>query len=225
MKGFSLYRISKIVFMVLKFLLQHYLLSRRQYAGDALHEERREALLIKQATEYGETATMLQGLMIKVGQFLSTRADMFPKVFLDELEGLVDQVPPVPTSLSMKVLEDEWGGDIYGYVSEISEKPIASASIGEVFKAKLVTGETVAIKVQRYQIDKIIRTDFKALRIVLWILRTFTRAGKGADLKALNKELVRTISDELNYEKELKNGQYFQKRYKDNENIIIPYFY
>src|SRR5690554_3465203 len=225
MTRFSLYRIAVIVFMFIKFLFQHYIFNRRHKSWDNTSEELREALLKKQAIEYREKATKLQGLMIKVGQFLSTRADMFPKVFLDELEGLVDQVPPIPSEKSMKVLEQEWGGDIYGYITKISDKPVASASIGEVYKATLQNGHEVAIKIQRYRIDEIINTDFKALRIVLWIARKFTKVGKRANLKDVYKELVTTISDELNYVKELKNGQYFQKRYHDNNDVLIPFFY
>ncbi|WP_158282124.1 ABC1 kinase family protein [Salipaludibacillus keqinensis] len=225
MKNFSLYRIIVIVTMFVKFVFQLYYFNKRNKTWDANTHEKWEAMLKKQASEYREKAIKLEGLMIKVGQFLSTRADIMPEVFLRELADLIDQVPPVPSHISKKILEEEWGQDIHNNLSEISDKPVASASIGEVYKGKLHNGQEVAIKIQRHNIDKIIDTDFKALRIVLWITRVFTKFGKETDTKALYKEVVSIIGNELNYQKELKNGQYFQKRFHDSEHYYIPQFY
>ncbi|MCE7793669.1 AarF/UbiB family protein [Salipaludibacillus sp. CUR1] len=225
MKNFSLYRIIVIVGMFIKFVVQLYFFNKRNKTWDAQTQEKWEELLKKQAEEYREKAIKLEGLMIKVGQFLSTRADIMPEVFLKELSGLIDQVPPVPADISKKILEDEWGQPIENYLSELSDKPVASASIGEVYKGRLTNGQEVAIKIQRHNIKKIIHTDFKALRIVLWITSTFTKFGKEIDGKALYKEVVTIIGNELNYAKELKNGQYFQKRFHDSNDYYIPQFY
>ncbi|SER97093.1 ABC1 kinase family protein [Salisediminibacterium halotolerans] len=225
MKNFSLYRIYITVYMTVKFIFQLYLFHKRNPSWDATTYEQWEELLRKQAQEYRERAVQLEGLLIKVGQFLSTRADIMPQVFLDELADLIDQVPPVPPGLSMQLLEKEWGQPYTNYLSEISEQPVASASIGEVFKGQLLNGQDVAIKIQRFNIDKIIKADFKSLRIVLWITRKFTKFGREIDTKALYKEVVSTIGDELNYYKELKNGQYFKKKFEDKENYYIPQFY
>ncbi|WP_280768702.1 ABC1 kinase family protein [Salipaludibacillus daqingensis] len=225
MKNFSLYRIIIIVAMFIKIVFQLYIFNKRNKTWTADTQEKWEQLLKKQAAEYREKAIKLEGLMIKVGQFLSTRADIMPEVFLKELADLIDQVPPVPTHISKKILEEEWGQGLENYLAEIGDRPVASASIGEVFKGKLHNGQEVAIKIQRHNIDKIIRTDFKALRIVLWITRVFTKFGKETDTKALYKEVVSIIGNELNYHKELKNGQYFQKRFHDSEDYYIPQFY
>lgn len=225
MKNFSLYRIVIIVAMFIKIVFQLYIFNKRNKTWTADTQQKWEELLKKQASEYREKAIKLEGLMIKVGQFLSTRADIMPEVFLKELADLIDQVPPVPSHISKKILEQEWGQNLENHLSEISEKPVASASIGEVYKGKLHNGQEVAIKIQRHNIDKIIQTDFKALRIVLWITRTFTKFGKESDTKALYKEIVSIIGNELNYQKELKNGQYFQKRFSDSEDYYIPQFY
>ncbi len=224
-KNFSLYRIIIIVAMFIKIVFQLYIFNKRNKTWTADTQEKWEQLLKKQAAEYREKAIKLEGLMIKVGQFLSTRADIMPEVFLKELADLIDQVPPVPTHISKKILEEEWGQGLENYLAEIGDRPVASASIGEVFKGKLHNGQEVAIKIQRHNIDKIIRTDFKALRIVLWITRVFTKFGKETDTKALYKEVVSIIGNELNYHKELKNGQYFQKRFHDSEDYYIPQFY
>lgn len=225
MKNFSIYRITVIVIMFIKFVLQLYFFNKRNKTWNSQTQESWEQLLKKQAVEYREKAIRLEGLMIKVGQFLSTRADILPEVFLTELADLIDQVPPVPAAVSKKILETEWGQPLSNRLSKISDKPIASASIGEVYKATLNNGQDVAIKIQRRRIDKIIRTDFKALRIVLWITRTFTKFGKEVDTKSLFKEIVSIIGDELNYYKELKNAQNFKKRFSESEEYYIPQFY
>lgn len=225
MKNYSFYRITVIVHMFIKFIFQLYIFNKRNNHWDAATYKRWEHLLRKQAAEYREKAILLEGLMIKVGQFLSTRADLLPEAFLSELADLIDQVPPVSPEISKEILKREWGRDLEDYLHDIGDKPIASASIGEVYKGTLHNGQEVAIKIQRHQIDNIIHTDFKALRIVLWITRKFTSFGKQADTRALYKEMVTTIGNELNYYKELKNGQYFQNRFHDREKFYIPQFY
>ncbi|WP_416149133.1 ABC1 kinase family protein [Salipaludibacillus sp. HK11] len=225
MKNFSFYRILIIVTMFIKFVSQLYVFNKRNKTWDTETKKKWEKLLTKQAAEYREKAIKLEGLMIKVGQFLSTRADIMPEVFLNELSDLIDQVPPVPANISKKILEKEWGQELENYLAELSDKPVASASIGEVYKGKLHNGQDVAIKIQRYNIDKIIKTDFKALRLVLWITRVFTKFGKEMDTKALYKEVVSIVGNELNYHKELKNGQYFYKKFHDSKNYYIPQFY
>lgn len=225
MKNFSLYRIIIIVAMFVKIVFQLYVFNKRNKIWTAETQQKWEQLLKKQAAEYREKAIKLEGLLIKVGQFLSTRADIMPEVFLKELADLIDQVPPVPSHISKKILEQEWGQNLENHLSEISDKPVASASIGEVYKGKLHNGQEVAIKIQRHNIDKIIQTDFKALRIVLWITRVFTKFGKESDTKALYKEIVSIIGNELNYQKELKNGRYFQKKFHDSKDYYIPQFY
>jgi len=211
--------------MFVKIVFQLYVFNKRNKTWTAETQQKWEQLLKKQAAEYREKAIKLEGLLIKVGQFLSTRADIMPEVFLKELADLIDQVPPVPSHISKKILEQEWGQNLENHLSEISDKPVASASIGEVYKGKLHNGQEVAIKIQRHNIDKIIQTDFKALRIVLWITRVFTKFGKESDTKALYKEIVSIIGNELNYQKELKNGRYFQKKFHDSKDYYIPQFY
>ncbi|CAM3945746.1 ABC1 kinase family protein [Alkalicoccus chagannorensis] len=222
MKNFSLYRITIIVVMFVKFVLQLYIFNKKNPAWDSFTQEKWENLVQKQAREYREKALHLEGLMIKVGQFLSTRADIMPEVFLKELADLIDQVPPVDPEVSKGILENEWGQPIENRLEDISERPVASASIGEVFKATLHNGQEVAVKIQRSKVDRIIKTDFKALRIVLWITNKFTKFGKEIDTAALYKEVVQIIGDELDYYKEMKNAQNFQRRFSESDAYYIP---
>ncbi|MDO6654255.1 AarF/ABC1/UbiB kinase family protein [Anaerobacillus sp. 1_MG-2023] len=220
MKYYSLYRIVVIVWMSVKFFiqLQHF----RRKSKHSWDQERWQKLLKKQAKEYKEKAIRLEGLLVKLGQFLSTRADILPKVFLEEIEDLVDRVPSFSWEKARKTLEEEWSSDYEDVIDHLSERPVASASIGQVYRATLKSGEDVAIKIRRPNIRKIIRADFQALRIVFWLMDTFTSYGKQLDLSRLYDEVRSVIEDELDFKKELKNGLHFQERYKNSPGYRVP---
>ncbi len=220
MKYHSLYRIVVIVWMSVKFFIQleHF----RRKSKHSWDQERWQKLLKKQAREYKEKAIRLEGLLVKLGQFLSTRADILPKVFLEEIEDLVDRVPSFSWEKAKKTLQEEWSSDYKDVIDHLSERPVASASIGQVYRATLKSGEDVAIKIRRPNIRKIIRADFQALRIVFWLMDTFTSYGKQLDLSRLYDEVRSVIEDELDFKKELKNGLHFQERYKDSPGYRVP---
>ncbi|MYL64580.1 AarF/ABC1/UbiB kinase family protein [Bacillus hwajinpoensis] len=220
MKYQSLYRISVIVWMSVKFFLQ---LERfRRKSRHSWDQERWQKLLKKQAKEYKEKAIRLEGLLVKLGQFLSTRADILPKVFLEEIEDLVDRVPSFSRDKAKQILEEEWAADVQEVIDNLSDRPIASASIGQVYRATLKSGEEVAIKIRRPNIRKIIRADFQALRIVFWLMDKFTSYGKQLDLSRLYEEVRHVIEDELDFKKELKNGIHFKERYSDSPGYRVP---
>lgn len=226
MKRHSWYRIWAIVTMTIKFFVQIMWFQRKHpKPWDSVTMSDWESLLQKQAIEYRQTAIKLEGLLIKVGQFLSTRADLLPDVFLGELENLVDQVPAVPWDQVKKTLDAEWQGDYRTVLREIRTEPIASASIGVVYHGYLHDGSSVAVKVRRPGIDHIIRADFRAIRLVIFLARRFTKLGHTADLLALYREMVVVIRDELNFLKELQNGEYFRKKYESYPGVQIPQFF
>ncbi|WP_449355012.1 ABC1 kinase family protein [Virgibacillus natechei] len=177
------------------------------------------------AKEYRVKAVRLGGVLVKVGQFLTTRTDIMPDVFIKELSGLVDQVSPMTFDYAKSLMEEEWQASIDERLLEINESSVASASIGEVYQGKLKDGTDVAVKVQRYRIQEIFRKDFIALRMVFWIISVFTSFGKNTDMKALYYEIVRVMDRELDFEQELEYGKYFRERYQNFDNVIIPGFY
>lgn len=219
------YRSTVIVWMAFKFMIQIYFFHVRHSIWDETTKEKWERLLVKQAREYRSKAIRLGGVLIKVGQFLSTRTDFMPDVFIRELAGLVDRVPSMSFEYAKTLLENEWVSPIEQHIMEIGETSIASASIGEVYRAKLKDGSDVAIKVQRYRIEEIFHKDFKALRIVFWLITLFTSFGKKADLKELYQELIIVMNRELDFRQELEFGTYFKERFKDNDLIHIPAYY
>lgn len=214
-----------IVFMAMKFFWQIYWFQRFRRVWDERTAHKWEALLERQAKEYRQKALELEGLLIKFGQFLSTRADLLPPAFLREMEGLVDRVEPVPPEYSRATIEREWGCRIEDQLSWFGGEPVASASIGEVFKGYLHNGTPVAVKVQRHKVEKIFYTDFRALRIVFWMLNRIKSVRAQADFPALYRELVHVMSKELDFKKELKHAQYFQERYEESKGVYIPTYY
>ena len=226
MKYFSLYRIFTIVWMAVRIFIEIILFKRRHHKNwtDQI-DKKWEAMLREQARRYKKQALHLEGVMIKLGQYLSTRKDMIPTAYIIELEDLLDQVPPVPWEKSKKILEEEWQKPYREVLHEISPDPIASASIGEVYRGVLHSGEVVAIKIQRPKIGDIIYSDFRAVKIVLWLAKRFTKLENSMDLSLFYREFVRTIGNELNFELELENGHYFQEKYKDFAGIEIPNYY
>jgi ubiquinone biosynthesis protein len=142
----------------------------------------------------------LRGLFIKVGQLISIMANFLPDAFREELQRLQDQVPPRPYRDIEARLREELGGraptDVF---AEFSREPVASASIGQVHRARLKTGEAVAVKVQYPDIEEIVRTDLKALKRIFGLLRWFMPA-YGFD--TIYAEIREMVLAELDYRQE-----------------------
>lgn len=202
------YRIFVIVLMTVRFFVEVWWFHRK-YRGRSREETAHawEALVARQARRYKQTALKLGGLLIKMGQFLSTRADIMPRAFTTELSDLTDRVPAIPWEISRAVLEQELNQPVDRIFSELSAQPVASASIGEVYRGRLLNGAEVAVKVQRAGIEKIIDADFAATRVVVRLAKRFAGWAKTMDLDALYQELSRTISRELDFRKEYEHAR------------------
>ena len=226
MERLAIYRIYRIVWMSVKFFTQVTLFQRR-YKGrfTPAVNEKWERLVTRQAKEYKRTALKLGGLMIKMGQFLSTRADIMPPSFIEELEGLTDRVPAVPRARAIELLEQEWNAVHTDTVMNLSDKTVASASIGEVYKGILKDGTPVAVKIQRPDIERILRADFRAMKIVIWLAKRFTAFGKQINFNLLYSEMVNTIGAELNFLQELRNGRSFADRFASMPGVRFPVYY
>lgn len=219
-------RIIRIVAMALKFFMRATFFQRRHRGNwNPLVEEKWNKLVTSMAKEYKILALQLGGLMIKLGQFLSTRADIMPPTFLAELEGLTDRVPSVAREKIVGVLEQEWNTPYTTYLTHLSDEAVASASIGEVYKGVLKDGTDVAIKVQRPGTGRILRADFKAVRFVIWFARKFTGLTKQVDFTQLYVEMTETIGAELNFQQELQNGRNFAVRFDEMDGIQFPRYF
>ncbi len=183
------------------------------------------------ARDFRALAIQLGGVMIKLGQFLSSRVDVLPPEITRELAGLQDEVPPADTALVMGLLREQVG-DISRRFEYIDTTPLAAASLGQVYRARLKPprgasgpGERVVIKVQRPRIEELVRTDLAALRVVArWLMR-YKPIRKRANTPALMEEFARTLWEELDYKSEADNAEHFAAIHADNPNIYIPRVY
>lgn len=183
------------------------------------------------AREFRGLAIEMGGVMIKLGQFLSSRVDVLPIEVTEELRGLQDEVPPADTRQVMGLLYEQLG-DIERRFESIDPEPLAAASLGQVYRARLLPGqgesgpgERVVIKVQRPHIEDMVRTDLAALRVVArWLMR-YKPIRKRANVPALMEEFARTLWEELNYRAEADNAEEFARIHADNPRIYIPKVY
>ena len=136
----------------------------------------------KRAREIRKIITALGPAYIKVGQALSTRPDLIRKDFLDELTKLQDQLPAFPNHIAFNLIESCLGRSIDDVYREFSPQPVAAASLGQVYKAVLYSGETVAVKVQRPNLRPKLSLDLHLMRILAGIVEPWLPLNLGHDL-------------------------------------------
>ena len=180
-------------------------------------------LLIEVLVAFRKTAVELGVLMIKLGQFLSSRADLLPQRALDVLASLQDEVPAAPYSHVVSVIESELHRPIGELFSSFERDATAAASLGQVHKAVVpATGQVVAVKVQRPNIQRLVETDLSTIRFVIWVMSRFVNTQDFVDLPAFYAEFRRTIFEEIDYEREAANARRFAEIFADKPGIVIP---
>ena len=161
---------------------------------------------------------------IKIGQIMSTRPDIFPQEYIEELQKLQDNVKPEDDGVIMKVIEEELGNPIESIFPYFEKKPIASASLAEVHMAELKTGEKVVIKVQRPNVREKMKADIAILKKLAPFIN-FTSLGNGMDAKEVINELANATERELDFLSELENIKKFKENNKDVKFIVCPQAY
>jgi predicted unusual protein kinase regulating ubiquinone biosynthesis (AarF/ABC1/UbiB family) len=183
-------------------------------------------VLLAVLVAFREAAVELGVLMIKLGQFLSSRVDLLPEKAIALLSTLQDEVPPAPFDHVVQVLESELGRPVEEVFSMLERKCTAAASLGQVHKAVLAsTGETVAVKIQRPNNEQLVRMDLSTLKFVLWIITRFVDVNGFIDLMGVYHEFKRTIYEEIDYVREAANARRFKEMFKDDPMIYIPRVY
>ncbi len=158
---------------------------------------------------------------IKLGQVLSTRADLLPPEFIAELSRLQASVPPVPFEAVEAVLREELGEDYARRFASFDRQPLAAASIGQVYRARLRTGQEVVVKVQRPGLRAEVAIDLAILRrLARRALRT--RAGQVMDVTDLMEEFALTLERELDYVSEGRNADRFRANLRNVPWVRIP---
>jgi predicted unusual protein kinase regulating ubiquinone biosynthesis (AarF/ABC1/UbiB family) len=182
--------------------------------------------LVKVVTAFRDAAVKEDALLIKLGQFLSTRVDLLPERAITILRTLQDEVPPAPFDQIVEVIESELGKPIEEVFSVLERTCTAAASLGQVHRAVLAsTGETVAVKIQRPHIEHAVKLDLRALRWVIWGITRLVGPNNVIDLRGFYYEFERTVYEELDYVREAANAKRFQALFKDDPTIGIPLVY
>ncbi|KAL8218356.1 hypothetical protein R6Q57_021729 [Mikania cordata] len=174
------------------------------------------------AIELRETFTRLGPTFVKIGQGLSTRPDLCPPEFLEELSELQDALPTFPDAEAFACIERELGLSLESIYSSMSSSPIAAASLGQVYKAQLkYSGQLVAVKVQRPGIEEAIGLDFYLIRGLGFLINKYVDI-ISSDVVALVDEFARRVYQELNYVQEGQNARRFKKLYADKADVLVP---
>jgi predicted unusual protein kinase regulating ubiquinone biosynthesis (AarF/ABC1/UbiB family) len=179
----------------------------------------------KQALWLQKKLIRLGPTFIKIGQALGTRADLLPLPFVKTLGELQDNVPPFPNEVAFARIERELGKKISEVYSEFEPEPIAAASLGQVYRARLITGEEVAVKVQRPNLAGIIKGDIEILRKIVNLSERFPSLTANADWKGMLEEFEATINEEMNYVAEAHNAERFRHNFRDWKEIHVPKIY
>jgi predicted unusual protein kinase regulating ubiquinone biosynthesis (AarF/ABC1/UbiB family) len=210
-----------IIFFTLNFLrLVAWEIFLRRLLGENRIAPSRERRLRGIARRFRALAVEMGGVMIKLGQFISTRVDILPESVIKELAGLQDEVPAVAFSQIETVIHEELGV-LRPHLSEIQPAPLAAASFGQVHRA-LLDGEKVVVKVQRPGIRGMVYTDLAALGVVARFAMRFGFIARRADVPVLLEEFGRVLWEELDYRTEAQSAQRFRQMFSDDRGVYIP---
>ncbi|MDR0990514.1 MAG: hypothetical protein LBL92_04025 [Propionibacteriaceae bacterium] len=216
-------RHRRTIRLALKFVLELWWLRKTRWLrSPARHDAKQSALYRRQARQFRDYATKTGGLIIKIGQFLSVRIDLLPEEYTTELAALQDAIPPVPTSVIVGVIETELGQPIDQAFAEFDDEPLAAASLGQVHRARLTSGQQVAVKVLRPGVEDLVETDLQSLDTVLRLLSRITNLDQLVDRQALFEEAETTFRRELDYHQEGHSAETFQANFLLNPNVDIP---
>ena len=184
-------------------------------------QERDKALPVR----LREALESLGPIFVKFGQVLSTRPDLIPHDYAQELAKLQDRVPPFDAELSRRQIEASLGQPIEALYAEFETVPVASASIAQVHKARLHSGEEVAVKVLRPNLVPVIEQDLALLRFGAgWVERLFAD-GKRLKPREVVAEFDKYLHDELDLMREAANASQLGRNFKDSTMLIVPKVY
>jgi predicted unusual protein kinase regulating ubiquinone biosynthesis (AarF/ABC1/UbiB family) len=182
------------------------------------HRNRRAQWLVGTLLDLGPT-------FIKIGQALSTRADLLPLEYIQALSQLQDRVPAFPTEQAIAIIEQELGASLNQLYQDFDPVPLAAASLGQVHKARLHTGEEVVVKVQRPGLDKLFDLDFKTLHKLVKVGDRFFPWARQYNLEAIYQEFTDILYKEINYIQEAMNADRFRYNFRHHPRIVVPKVY
>lgn len=216
-RSFAIFRLA------LSFVVDYWRIRwmQRWYEG-----ERKQAAVARVYARSGarvrRAAFRLQGLFVKVGQFLSTRTDVLPLAFTRELTQLQDAVPGAPFQKILPLVQSELGADLTAVFANFDQEAIAAASLGQVHRAVLRDGQTVAVKLLRPGIERLATIDLSALRRIIGVMHRFTRFGKRINILSVYREFEAMVKRELDYRLEAENLRRFARQLASDPRLLVP---
>lgn len=205
-----------------------------------LTERGRKGRLANAALRFRKLAIEMGGVLIKVGQFLSTRVDVLPTAFTEPLEGLQDEVPAAPFKRIRPIAEAELGGALEQVFAWFDARPLAAASIGQAHRAHLRVREhpqgdvhlplveriiPVVVKVQRPDIEQIVAIDLRALRQVGVWLQWYAPLRRRVNVPVLLNDFAATLHEEMDYLAEGRNAETFAANFAEQPRVRVPKVY
>jgi len=225
-KFFKDKRFRTIIFMFLHFVVQFWWINqKKRFLTDENYQKQNKAIYREQARTFTNTATKLGGLLIKLGQFFSSRVDVLPEEYTSELAKLQDAVKPVGTNEIIQRIEAEYCCPIAEVYTNFSPEAVASASLGQVHTAEIKGPTKVAVKILRPGIEKIIEIDLQALRFMVTFAKRYHKLSATIDLEQIYDEFVETTLDELDYIKEGRHADRFRANFSGDSRIGVPEVY
>ncbi|MDX2229569.1 MAG: AarF/ABC1/UbiB kinase family protein [Leptolyngbyaceae cyanobacterium bins.349] len=184
-----------------------------------------EANKLKRAAQLRHKLIALGPTYIKVGQALSTRPDLIRKDFLEELTKLQDQLPPFPNAIAFNIIETQLERSVEELYKEISPSPVAAASLGQVYRARLYSGEEVAVKVQRPNLLPVLTLDLYLMRWAAGWLAPWLPLNLGHDLTLIVDEFGTKLFEEVDYLNEGRNAEKFATNFRNDPRVKVPSIY
>jgi predicted unusual protein kinase regulating ubiquinone biosynthesis (AarF/ABC1/UbiB family) len=207
---------------VLTVLYQFWLNGKKWSYNGSYSEEKLASRRRKQAAWIRETMLELGPTFIKVGQLFSTRADLFPLEYVEELSKLQDQVPAFTYEQASKIIEVSLGKPLNQLFKSFDPIPLAAASLGQVHRAQLKSGEDVVVKVQRPGLKKLFSIDLTILKKIAQYFQNHPKWGKGRDWTGIYEECCKILWEETDYLNEGRNESLLALHRSPGFNPRIP---
>ncbi len=184
----------------------------------AKRRQKRAKWLVDSLLELGPT-------FIKIGQALSTRADLIPMEYVQEFSMLQDRVPAFDAEIAVNIIETELGKSVRTLFRDFNTNPLAAASLGQVHKARLHTGEDVVIKVQRPRLEELFNLDFEILHHLVRLGNQYFKTLRKYNLEEIYQEFFELLFQEVDYINEGKNAERFQQNFLGYQHVKVPKIY
>ncbi|MFN7413518.1 MAG: ABC1 kinase family protein [Dolichospermum sp.] len=194
------------------------------YSG-GVTESKQAARRKAQAIWIRTTFLDLGPTFIKIGQLFSTRADIFSAEYVEELSKLQDRVPAFSYEQVEGIIEQELGKTVPTLFQDFEPVPLAAASLGQVHKATLYTGESVVVKVQRPGLKKLFEIDLGILKGIARYFQNHPKWGRGRDWMGIYEECCRILWEEIDYLNEGRNADTFRRNFRPYDWVKVPRVY